>query len=434
MWAPRFSIVTPVYETPAGGAAGDAAVGSPPALRRLGAVPRRRRLDRRRTSPRARGGRARRPAHPGQAPRRQRRHRRGVQRRPRDGPRRVRRPARPRRQAPPDALASVAEAIDAEPEADYVYTDEDKIDRVGLHFGPFFKPDWSPERMRTQMYTCHLSVLRRSLVEEVGGFDPEFEGSQDWDLVLKVTERAGASSTSRVSSTTGGRSTTSAAGGGESAKPWAFEAGARAVQAHCERIGLQAARRARRGAARRLPPATGAHRRAEGEHRDPDQRAAARGALRGGDAGRALRAQHRRDLHLLQLRDRLRRRHLDRTARGRRADGDRRRPPAARHLRGRVQLLGQDQPRGEARRGGAAAAPQRRHGGRHAGLDRAHGDVRAASGDRRRRRPPALGGRPPPARRGRLRGRSSRARLPRLQPATTRATRTTPTSPRTTSP
>ena len=90
----------------------------------------------------------------------------------------------------PDALAQVDEAIAATPEADYVYTDEDKIDEAGRHSAPFFKPDWSPERMRTQMYSCHLSVLRRSLVEEVGGFDPEFEGSQDWDLVLKVTERA----------------------------------------------------------------------------------------------------------------------------------------------------------------------------------------------------------------------------------------------------
>src|SRR4051812_10797297 len=90
----------------------------------------------------------------------------------------------------PDALAHVHEALLATPEADYAYTDEDKIDVAGRHSGPFFKPDWSPERMRTQMYTCHLSVLRRSLVEEVGGFDSEFEGSQDWDLVLKVTERA----------------------------------------------------------------------------------------------------------------------------------------------------------------------------------------------------------------------------------------------------
>ncbi|HEX5989520.1 MAG TPA: glycosyltransferase [Solirubrobacterales bacterium] len=140
----------------------------------------------------------------------------------------------------PDALAHVAEALDRTPDADYVYSDEDKINPKGIHVAPFFKPDWSPERMRTQMYTCHFSVLRRDLVEEVGGFDPEMEGSQDWDLVLKVTERA--------------RSVvhvprilyhwrmleTSAAGGGEAAKPYAFEAGRRAVQAHCERIGLPA--------------------------------------------------------------------------------------------------------------------------------------------------------------------------------------------------
>jgi GT2 family glycosyltransferase len=140
----------------------------------------------------------------------------------------------------PDALAHVHEALLADPAGDYVYTDEDKIDRAGHHSGPFFKPDWSPERMRTQMYSCHLSVFRRSLVEEVGGFDPEFEGSQDWDLVLRVTERA--------------RSVlhvprvlyhwrmleTSTAGGGEVAKPWAYEAGKRAVQAHCDRTGVQA--------------------------------------------------------------------------------------------------------------------------------------------------------------------------------------------------
>jgi GT2 family glycosyltransferase len=140
----------------------------------------------------------------------------------------------------PDALAHVHEELLAEPEGDYVYTDEDKIDRDGHHSGPFFKPDWSPERMRTQMYTCHLSVFRRSLVEEVGGFDPEFEGSQDWDLVLKVTERA--RKVLHVPRVLYHWRTleTSAAGGGVEAKPWAFEAGMRAVQAHCERIGLEA--------------------------------------------------------------------------------------------------------------------------------------------------------------------------------------------------
>lgn len=140
----------------------------------------------------------------------------------------------------PKALALVSEAIDAAPDADYVYTDEDKIDRAGRHSAPFFKPDFSPERLRTQMYTCHLSVLRRSLVEEVGGFDAELEGSQDWDLVLKVSERA-----RRVVHVPRAlyhwrTLETSAAGGGEEAKPWAFDAGTRAIQAHCERIGLPA--------------------------------------------------------------------------------------------------------------------------------------------------------------------------------------------------
>jgi GT2 family glycosyltransferase len=140
----------------------------------------------------------------------------------------------------PAALAAVREAIAAEPEADYVYTDEDKIDRAGRHSSPFFKPDWSPERMRTQMYTCHLSVLRRSLVEEVGGFDADFEGSQDWDLVLRVTERA--RRVVHVPKVLYHWRTleSSTAGAGEEAKPWAFEAGTRAIQAHCERTGVAA--------------------------------------------------------------------------------------------------------------------------------------------------------------------------------------------------
>lgn len=156
----------------------------------------------------------------------------------------------------PRALSSVAAAIDATPEADYVYTDEDKIDRAGRRSSPFFKPDWSPERMRTQMYTCHLSVLRRSLVEAVGGFDPDFEGSQDWDLVLRVTERA--RRVLHVPEILYHWRTleSSAAGGGEEAKPWAFEAGTRAIQAHCDRIGLPAAaeRDERRPGVYRLQP------------------------------------------------------------------------------------------------------------------------------------------------------------------------------------
>lgn len=139
----------------------------------------------------------------------------------------------------PDALAHVSEAIDRSPEVDYLYSDEDKVDVRGLHSSPFLKPDWSPERMRTQMYTCHFSVLRRSLVEEVGGFDPEFEGSQDWDLVLKVTERA-RQVVHLPLVLYHWRTIPTSAASGEDVKPWAFEAGARAVQAHCDRTGFPA--------------------------------------------------------------------------------------------------------------------------------------------------------------------------------------------------
>jgi GT2 family glycosyltransferase len=89
------------------------------------------------------------------------------------------------------------------------------------------------------MYTCHLSVLRRSLVEDVGGFDGAYEGAQDWDLVLRVTERARkVLHVPRV--LYHWRSIATSAAAGEDVKPWAFEAGKRAVQAHCERIGLEA--------------------------------------------------------------------------------------------------------------------------------------------------------------------------------------------------
>jgi glycosyltransferase involved in cell wall biosynthesis len=139
----------------------------------------------------------------------------------------------------PDALTLVDRELQRNRKADYLYTDEDKINEGGHHLGAFLKPDWSPERMRTQMYTCHLSVFRRSLLEEIGGFDPAYEGAQDWDLVLRATERARAIvHVPRVLYHWRGIATSAAAG--EQVKPWAFEAGARAVQAHCERIGLPA--------------------------------------------------------------------------------------------------------------------------------------------------------------------------------------------------
>ncbi len=70
-----------------------------------------------------------------------------------------------------------------------IYSDEDKLDPEGRRVCPHFKPDWSPEYMLAIMYTCHLGVYRRHLLEGIGGFRVGFEGSQDYDLVLRISEK-----------------------------------------------------------------------------------------------------------------------------------------------------------------------------------------------------------------------------------------------------
>jgi GT2 family glycosyltransferase len=86
------------------------------------------------------------------------------------------------------ALYWVAHTVISNPTADYIYSDEDKIDKSGtFHYGPFFKPDWCPEYILGMMYTCHLSAYRTDFVGKLGGYRDEFRGAQDYDLMLRVT-------------------------------------------------------------------------------------------------------------------------------------------------------------------------------------------------------------------------------------------------------
>jgi O-antigen biosynthesis protein len=87
---------------------------------------------------------------------------------------------------PAHTLFEVASAIVAQPNVDLIYTDEDHIDDQGRRSCPYFKPDWNPELMLGQNLINHLGVYRRSLVERVGGFQIGMEGSQDYDLALRV--------------------------------------------------------------------------------------------------------------------------------------------------------------------------------------------------------------------------------------------------------
>ncbi|GAB2464982.1 glycosyltransferase family 2 protein [Xylanimonas ulmi] len=138
-----------------------------------------------------------------------------------------------------NALKAVARAIEATPTADYLYSDEDKVDAEGNLYDTFRKPDWSPERLRGHMYTGHLSVLRTSLVRAVGGFREGFDGSQDHDLVLRVTERARDVVHLREV-LYHWRVVPGSAAGDPNAKPYAWIAGRKAVQEHLDRLGVRA--------------------------------------------------------------------------------------------------------------------------------------------------------------------------------------------------
>lgn len=131
------------------------------------------------------------------------------------------------------ALESVDAALRRTPDADFVYTDEDEIDAGGRHSNAFFKPDWSPERLRVQPYTGRLAFVRRSLLEEVGSFPASLGSAAEWDIALRITERARAILHvpellyhRRASRTDD--------------EPTSNPARVEAVQAHCERIGLPA--------------------------------------------------------------------------------------------------------------------------------------------------------------------------------------------------
>ena len=87
-----------------------------------------------------------------------------------------------------DCLYELALCIDRE-DPDYIYSDEDKIAPDGRYVEPHFKPDWSPDTIMSTMYVCHVSCVRRSLLEKIGGLRSEYDGCQDWDLVLRLMEK-----------------------------------------------------------------------------------------------------------------------------------------------------------------------------------------------------------------------------------------------------
>lgn len=88
------------------------------------------------------------------------------------------------------ALYEVVKTINDNPDVEFIYSDEDILDAKHERKNPYFKPDFSPDTLRSSNYICHLSVLKKTLIDEIGKFRAEFDGAQDYDMILRATEKA----------------------------------------------------------------------------------------------------------------------------------------------------------------------------------------------------------------------------------------------------
>ncbi|MDD3252685.1 MAG: glycosyltransferase family 2 protein [Lachnospiraceae bacterium] len=141
---------------------------------------------------------------------------------------------------PEHALFEVAAAVNDHPGCDVLYSDEDKLDMDGgALFDPHFKPDFNPDLLTSVNYICHLFVVKRELLEQVGGFCNAFDGAQDYDFILRCTEAA--KQIHHIPKVLyHWRCHQNSTASNPESKLYAFEAGARAIMAHYERCGIPA--------------------------------------------------------------------------------------------------------------------------------------------------------------------------------------------------
>lgn len=138
-----------------------------------------------------------------------------------------------------NAFYEVVKVLNENPELDLIYSDEDKIDMDGNRSDPAFKPDWSPDLLLGTNYISHLGVYRRSILEEIGGFRKGYEGSQDYDLVLRFTEKTTKERIKHIPKVLYyWRMLLTSTAVDQGSKGYAFEAGLRAVQDALVRRGI----------------------------------------------------------------------------------------------------------------------------------------------------------------------------------------------------
>jgi GT2 family glycosyltransferase len=140
---------------------------------------------------------------------------------------------------PPFALFEIAKAVNGCTDADFIYSDEDKISEDGTtRFEPHFKPDWSPDTLRSCNYITHLTVIKKELLHVVGNFREGYEGSQDYDLIVRATEKA--RHIVHVPKVLyHWRTHDLSAAGRPGVKPYAHDAGRRLLTDHLRREGIE---------------------------------------------------------------------------------------------------------------------------------------------------------------------------------------------------
>ena len=137
----------------------------------------------------------------------------------------------------PSALFEMMKAV-CEQGADFIYTDEvtfvGRPNNITIHN---FKPDFSPDTLRSYNYICHFTAFKKQLLDIVGGFNREYDGSQDYDLILRLTEKA-QNIVHIPKALYFWRSHKASVASDVSAKPYVVDSAKRALSAHIERIGL----------------------------------------------------------------------------------------------------------------------------------------------------------------------------------------------------
>ena len=139
----------------------------------------------------------------------------------------------------PNALYEIVRALDEDRNLDAVYTDEDKVTtELDEHFQPHLKPDFNLDLLRSNNYICHFFVVRRSIVQKVGGFCQEFDGAQDHDFIFRCIETA-----EKVGHIPEilyhWRTHKASTADNPASKRYAFDAGKRAIEAHLKRTGTE---------------------------------------------------------------------------------------------------------------------------------------------------------------------------------------------------